>query len=236
MHTRSTTIIAAGVIVSFLGIVSVIAYGRSVERRSAGGSTVAAYTASSDIPAGTSGAEAARSMRRVSVPKTVRPSTAVSDPAQIDGRIAVRSIATGEVVTTTQFGTTATTPASGLEIPPGYNAVSVNLPSPQGVAHYAGPGDIVNVYVTLKADGDPKGPGAQTKLILSNVQVLSDQTPGAKAGPGGTGEVLLTLALQPKDAEKLIFAKETGSVWFGLVRPGDAPAATVGQSSATVLR
>jgi hypothetical protein len=49
------------------------------------------------------------------------------------------------------------------------------------------------------------------------------------------GESLLTLALTPDQAEKVIFAKENGALWFGLVRPGDAPATTGGRTAQNVL-
>ncbi|MGH2771713.1 MAG: hypothetical protein ACRDIU_01030, partial [Actinomycetota bacterium] len=41
----------------------------------------------------------------------------------------------------------------GLDVPPGTNAVSVNAPVPQAMAHYAGAEAMVNVYANYKGNG-----------------------------------------------------------------------------------
>lgn len=247
MQARSSTIIVAGILVSFLGIVTVIAYGRSVERRTQPGPAVEAFTATRDIVAGTKGEDAVTGMSKAKVARAARPDSAITDPKQIAGRIAVRPIARGEVITGTQFGTaygtSTSAPAAGLQIPTGFNAVTFNLPMPQGVAYYVQPGDLVNVYVTFKDAKDPRGQTQTiTKLLQPNVQVLSNQTAvraaqvrGISNASAGGGEVVLTLALRPSDVERLVFAKENGSMWFGLVHAGDPPAQTGGQTATTVL-
>lgn len=236
MPNRSTGIIAAGVIVALLGAFTVIAYARSVQRSSTAGPVVTAFAASSDIAAGTKGADARSRIRKTSVPKGILPRTAIADPGALTGRIAVRPITAGEVITSAQFGSGSNAaPASGLQIPPGKNALTMNLPVPQAAARFVQPGDLVNVYATFK---DAK-PQPTTRLLLSNVQVLANASAGQPSDParlGQSGDVLLTLALSPEDAERAIFAAQTGSVWIGLVRPGDGPATTSGQTSATVLR
>jgi pilus assembly protein CpaB len=237
MQTRSGTIIAAGVIVSFLGIIAVLVYGHGVEKRTKAGPSVTAYTASKEIPAGTKGEDAAGMIAKVAVPRSVVPSGAISSPAQLGGRTFVRAVAKGEVVTTAALGQGDVAPAGGLQVPPGYNAVSLELSVPQAVAEYVQAGDVVNVYATFKGDGGK----AETKLVLANVQVLANQTAsrsvarGLGSSPAG-GDTILTVALQPQDAEKALFAAQSGSVWFGLVHPGDAPARTNGVDATSVLR
>lgn len=233
-QTRSRTIVAAGVIVALLGAVIVFVYARSVTGRIGGEATVSAFVATRDIPAGTTWESAAAAMTRRSVPTSLQPSNAVESTSQMTGRTSVRAISKGEVVTTSQFGGTKSAPGAGLQIPPGHNAVTVSISPPQGVVHYVQQGDIVNIYVTLK-----QGDGSITKLLMSNVQVLANRPASAtQASEGvvsGGGEVILTLALTPDQAEKVIFSKENGSLWFGLVRPGDGPATTGGRNAQNVL-
>jgi len=146
----------------------------------------------------------------------------------------VRGIAKGELITTSEFGQYVTAPGAGLQIPPGHNAVTMSVAAPQGMANYAQPGDIVDVYVTLKQQTE-----TITKLLLSNVQVLSNHPAGMQSSQNGatsTGEVMLTLALTPDQAERVIFAKENGSLWFGLVRPGDKPTTTIGRTANNELQ
>jgi Flp pilus assembly protein CpaB len=172
-------------------------------------------------------------MTRRAVPTSLQPDNAVTSPAQMAGRTSVRGISKGEVVTTAQFGGVKSAPGAGLEIPPGHNAVTMSISPPQGVVHYVQKGDLVNIYVTMK-----QGEGTVTKLLLSNVQVLANQPASAQSTEGvvgGGGEVILTLALTPDQAERVIFSKENGSLWFGLVRPGDAPASTGGRNIQNVL-
>jgi pilus assembly protein CpaB len=233
LQMRSRTIVLAGIAVALVGAVMVFVYARTVTSKVGGEAAVAAFVAARDIPAGTKWESAAASVKRRMVPASLRPSTAVTDPNQLAGRTSVRAISKGEVVSTSHFGRSAAAPGSGLGIPPGHNAVTMNMPPPQGVAHYTQPGDLVNVYVTIKtADGS-----TTTKLLLSNVQVLANRPAGVQesSGVASSGEVLLTLALTPDQAERVIFAKENGSLWFGLVRPGDQPATTGGRTINNVL-
>jgi Flp pilus assembly protein CpaB len=233
-QTRSRTIVVAGVVVALLGAVMVFAYAKSVTGRIGGEATVSAFVATRDIPAGTTWESAKASMTQRSVPTTLKPASAVTSSTQMTGRTSVRGISKGEVVTTAQFGGVSSAPGAGLEIPPGHNAVTMSISPPQGVVHYVQKGDLVNIFVTLK-----QGDGALTKLLLSNVQVLANQpasTASSSEGVvGGGGEVILTLALTPDQAEKVIFSKENGSLYFGLVRPGDAPATTGGRTVQNVL-
>jgi len=166
------------------------------------------------------------------VPSGVRPSDAVSGPDALEGKKTVRAVSKGEVITASQFGVTERAEGVGLTVPPKHNAVSVNVGAPQAVARYVQSGDLVNVYASYKGNVQ-NGDKTITKLVLSNVQVLSNHTAGNTEGT--TGEVLLTLALSPSDSEKILFAKENGSLWFGLVSPGDKAASTDGRTFTNAL-
>lgn len=235
MRNRSTTIIAGGALVALLGAITVVAYGRAIESKASPGATATAFVASKDIPPGTKSSDAA--MIEKKVPASIKPATAIKSQEELSGRTSVREIAAGEIVTAQAFGQTTNPPAAGgLEIPPGRNAVSMNVGVPQGVAQYIQSGDIINIFWTFKGTADPKAP-VITELLLSNVQVLSNRIAQAPGTPAAiSADVLLTLALTPPDAERLIFARENGSLWFGLVHAGDAPAATTGQNQTTILR
>lgn len=240
MQRKSSMVIAAGLLVAAAGAGMVLAYAAHVRQGSGDGARVTAYAASSDISAGTKGVDVAKSVKKVQMPKALVPPSAVLMPDELGARVAVRPISAGEVITSTQFGamSSAQSQTALLQVPPGRNAVTVNVPLPMGVARYVQAGDLVNVFATFTEGRVPNQP-AVTKLLLSNVQVLSTTTPGtdgSRVGPPSTGEVLMTLSLTPADAEKVIFAKSTGQLWFGLVNPGDGAASTSGQNGATVIR
>lgn len=232
MQTRPRTIIVAGAATALLGLLLVFAYGRSVSGTSAEAAETTALVATADIAPGTPWQDARSSVEERTVTADARPVSAVDDPADLDGRRSVRAIQKGEVVTVSQFGLTEAAPAGGLEIPPGHNAVSVQLGVPQSVAGYVQPGDFVNIYTSFKGGQDAE-PGTITKLLLSNIQVLANRPAGAEENSGGQ---LLTLALIPPDAEKVVFAAENGSLWLGLVHAGDEPAVTGGRTPLTILQ
>lgn len=241
MNRKSNLTIFMGALVALVGAALVFAYGRSVEGASGPQALAGALVARTEVPAGMKWEDAVESFEKRKVPQNVRPSNAVSDERVLAGRTAVRSIAKGEIVTSAQFGSQAQAAAGGLEIPPGQNGVAVSMPLPQGGARYVQPGALINVYATFKGSAfGPEATAPTTKLILSNVQVLANRSfqPGAEkaAATGAGGEILLTLALSPDNAEKMIYAKENGALWFGLVRPGDAPANTSGRTPRTALR
>lgn len=232
MQTRSRAIITAGVVTALLGALLVFVYGRSVSSSAEGAPATQALVATDGIPPGTPWEEAKGKVDARPVPNDARPVSAVDDAESLNGRRSVRTVQKGEVITTAQFGLTEAAPAGGLDIPPGQNAVSVDLGVPQGVAGYVQPGDFVNIYTTF--DGGQEGDGETiTKLMLSNVQVLANRAAGAE--DRGSGGALLTLALTPHDAEKVVYAKQQGSLWLGLVHAGDPQAETPGVTRVNVL-
>lgn len=242
MNKRSSGVVVAGIVVALLGMVLVFTYAGRV-RAGAGvsGAAGTAYVATNDIPAGTRWEDMVGALKKKDVPADVRPATAVATTSQLNGKAAIRGIAKGEIVTTTQFNTSS---SGGLDIPAGKNAVTVNLTVPQAVARYIQPGADANVYVSYKGLPSVANPAEAnvTKLLLSNIKVLANQpmqAPTAEAADAAVAnqgnEVLLTLSLTPDEAEKLIFAKENGALHLGLVRPGDAPVTSAGRTFKTAL-
>jgi Flp pilus assembly protein CpaB len=101
-----------------------------------------------------------------------------------------------------------------VKIPNGKEALQLNLPAVQGLAGYTKVGDRVNVYGTFK-DKQPnaavKGPPL-AKLILSNVEVLSAVNNGAN--------VTYVFAVNPNEAEQVIYLASFEGMWLTLVRDG----------------
>jgi hypothetical protein len=126
--------------------------------------------------------------------------------------------ASAPTVTVKQAAETTPTPtATPVKIPTGKEALELQLPAVQGLAGYAKTGDRVNVYGTFK-DHQPNSPvkGAPlAKLILSNVEVLSAVNNGANA--------TYVLAVNPNEAEQLIYLSSFEGIWLTLARDG-APA------------
>ncbi|HEU5152798.1 MAG TPA: Flp pilus assembly protein CpaB [Iamia sp.] len=117
-------------------------------------------------------------------------------------------------------------------IPDGQEAVAVTVPFTAGVAGYVGPGDRVNVYASITPDtaGAPTSP--RTELLLGDVEVLdvsdeiaprraetiaSGDTPTTQAARDGAREITLLLAVDPAEAEQVVFATTNNQLWLTLV-------------------
>jgi pilus assembly protein CpaB len=142
-------------------------------------------------------------------------------------------VAAGEPLTESKLAPMEAGAGLGPTIPPGMRAVSVRVNDVISVAGYTVPGARVDVMVTLR-DGDE----SQTRVVLSNVQVLSSGTmidqEKAKEGQPVRSSVV-TLLVTPPDAEKLTLAQNAGGIMLALRNPMDvAPTDTNGARMAAL--
>lgn len=143
----------------------------------------------------------------------------------VQDKAASVEILPGEQIVETKFGSTEEGTATTLPIPEGKLAISVNLDDPSRVAGFLEPGNRVAVFM---AGNDDKGPF--TRLLLPNVQVLAlgatstQPAPAPAEGEEATAEAatplpqtLLTLAVSQKEAERVMYATQNGSLALGLL-------------------
>jgi pilus assembly protein CpaB len=131
---------------------------------------------------------------------------------------------------------------SGAGLPPtiteGMRALSVKVNEVIGVAGFVIPGTRVDVLVTVRRPGPDTG--SQSRVVLSNVQVLTagtryDQERATKDGKPIPTSVV-TLLLTPQDAETMTLASEEGRIMLALRNPLDtAPTKTEGARMAALL-
>jgi len=120
----------------------------------------------------------------------------------------------------------------------GMRAISVKVNEVIGVAGFVIPGTRVDVLVTIRTPD--KGNVSETRVVLSNVQVLTagtryDQERATKEGKPIPTSVV-TLLLTPEDAEKVTLASEEGRIMLALRNPLDtAPTKTNGTRMAALL-
>jgi Flp pilus assembly protein CpaB len=134
----------------------------------------------------------------------------------------------------------------GLGISPGHEAATFRVDGPPGVGGHIVRGDNIVVYATFSGvrvfksfkelvdnatNGNPNATAptqstealpALTVVLIPTVQVLDVENPVATAeGKTSEGQVTLTLDLLPEDAANLVYAAEQGSLYFGLLPPGE---------------
>ena len=158
----------------------------------------------------------------------------------VAGSVAVTAIAPGEQIVSSKFGATGTN--TGLTMPKGMLAISINLSDTARVAGFVEPGDNVAIFMN---GTDPKG--AYTRLLLPSVEVAAAGTTTTVAtttttDPNGAQtqeqlpKTLLTLAVTQAQAEKVLYAQSTGSLAFALLNTDSKIAPTAGVTEQTLFR
>jgi Flp pilus assembly protein RcpC/CpaB len=118
-------------------------------------------------------------------------------------------------------------------IPKGMEAVAVKLDRVAGLAGYAKPGDLLNLFATVKGGTKVRGlEPPYAKLILGRVPVL-DVTGVTPAGDAG--EPTYLLGVSAAAAERLIFFARFESLWATLVPPSGVPSGTAGRDYSNAL-
>jgi pilus assembly protein CpaB len=191
------------------------------------------FVAQEDIPAGMAADDAIGQglIARDEIPSRSVPSGAIGALSQIEGDIATVDIVEGEVIVGQRFGTTVAATEGRLQVPDGMQAVSVQVSVVPGVAGFIEPEDTVSVLATLDA-GDPEDEDApqetRTQYLLQNAVVLAigqRMVTGENAPRISRSDesYIFTLALEPEDIEKLVFANAQGALTFTLLPDDEQP-------------
>jgi len=184
------------------------------------------------------------------VPKTVVDANvgAVTSTDALKGKVAAVPIFPGQVIVSTQFSDTVQAPQTGLSIPKGMIAISVNLTDPDRVAGNIQNGSDVAIFVTGSLGTTATAAATQsTRLLLPKVTVLNVGSPQppttstttAQDGSTQTTEqlprTLLTLAVTQKEAQKVIFSSKSLDLTFGLLTANSAVTPSVVGTSLQTL-
>src|SRR6202011_3924195 len=160
-------------------------------------------------------------IRIIDWPANAVPADAFSDPNQVMGRGIVLPIIQNEPILPMKLASKEA--GSGLPpaIPPGLRAVSVRVNEVIGVAGYVLPGTRVDVVATVSPTGS--GNDMTSKVVLTNVQVLAAGTKierdTDKNKPMPVSVV--TLLVDPEEAERLTLASTEGKIQLALRNPLD---------------
>jgi pilus assembly protein CpaB len=203
-----------------LGLVAAILVKNTMSHRSApissNANSVAVVVAKQDIDPGKAMDKEDLTIARV--PAEIAPSHVFSDPAQLEGRVAIAPLSRGQTIMESLLAPTGT--GSGLQalIPPGMRAVTIEVNEFSGVGGMLEPGCRVDLVSTLN---DPKSHEQMAKTILQYVKILAighSTTPphpveGQPAPPPSNN---VTLLVSPKDAQILELACASGRPWLVL--------------------
>jgi pilus assembly protein CpaB len=240
-----------------LGTFSLVAYVRSAEDRALEGQELAdVYVVAAPIAAGTPAEGLAGSLRLEPVPVKLRAETAVADLSGVAGLVTGVDLVPGEQLTLARMVPPGNQPvrSDGVLVPPGMVEVTIELAPTQAVGGMVGAGDTVGVIVTFDSDeptgeapiitpegqvqvvSGPSTVAGTTHLFLHKVLITAKQVTGV-VGDDGTapsGSFLVTLAVSPADAERVVYGAEFGRLWLVAQGPDVPETGTRIQNRATV--
>ncbi|MEU5612613.1 Flp pilus assembly protein CpaB [Streptomyces sparsogenes] len=196
---------------AFAGVLSVI---RDVESKV--GPETTAYKLKADVPAYQ--ALDAGKFEKISMPERWLPSTAVTDLADVRGKIAVTPLRKGSLL---QADMIVERPA----LKAGQQEIAIMIDAATGVAGKINPGSRVNIYATFEGKGRNDEP--VSKLIVAGAEVidvgkLTALEPNQDDSRRLDRAVPITFALDTGDAQRVAYAESFAThVRLALVAPGD---------------
>ncbi|MFM7030403.1 MAG: Flp pilus assembly protein CpaB [Micrococcales bacterium] len=203
------------IVVAVLAGIAVYVYQSTADTRAlAGKQAVNVIVAKADLNVGVklSDAVAQGLVKYEAFPQGAVPSDALTSIDEtLANKMVSRAIGAGQLVLGSELADFAV-PNAQIQVPSGNIAVSVSMDDASRVASFVVPGSHVVVYWT-------KNDASESRVLLADANVLavgSTSTTNANANSTTTSS-LVTLALQPTDASRLILASKTGSLYFGLL-------------------
>jgi pilus assembly protein CpaB len=182
-------------------------------------------------------------------PVTIAPPSAMKDPREAIGKVVSVTLAAGEPLLPTKFGTSATgasftvfppsaQPAGGQPIPPGtpdYRAMSITVPDANAVGGAVQPGDFVDIMYIAVVDPVKFFQGQQdqnrvadslVKVVLQNVPILTKLAS------------VYTIRTDAQGAERITYLTSAGGQLQMLLRAGQdqRTAATTGATFADIYK
>lgn len=259
MSSRRTLILIAAVVVGAIAAYALYTYIGGIEdEANDNAERVRIYKIVQDIPKGTFGDEAFAQglIEEDVIAKEYRPATAITDPAQVDGLVAISDLPANQVVVSNQFVSQAASLSTFSSLLKNNEvAITISIDQVRGVAGLLVPGDFVNLLVTPAATlENPPAPGEgqgagdvftqPARYLFQKVQILAigqsrKLEPGetTATNPDGTpvtstSSGMLTFAL-PAEAARQIASVPAGSFYLTLVpkdyQPEPLPALDVEQ-------
>lgn len=235
--TRKPKALYAAVALALLGTLLIVSYARS-SKADAADDRVSVLVATAAIPAGTPATDLGDKVVVRQVAPGTRATGTASSLTELRGKVAETAVASGDQVRLADFVAAADLPRA--EAPDGTIEVGLSLEPARALAGDVRPGQTVAVIASFDASGETQ---AETHLILGDIVVTrvrtsearpSDDDDGTQLAPGGP--LLVTLAVSPADAERVVFAAEQGSLWLAGDTPEVGTAGTPVQQRSTVLR
>jgi pilus assembly protein CpaB len=165
-------------------------------------------------------------LRIVAWPANAVPASAFGSADQVVGRGLIQSVVENEPILPSKLAPKGAGAGLPPVIPAGMRALSVRVNDVVGVAGYVLPGTRVDVVATVNPT--QQQPDVTSKVILTNVLVLAAGTKIERDTEEGKPMAVsvVTLLVDPIEAERLTLASTEGKIQLALRNPLDQTAPT----------
>lgn len=230
MRTRIIALVIAAVL-AIVGGVVLVTYVRSADQRAAGDAElVDVLVVQQEVPAGTAAAQLALVTSVDQIPEAFRAEGALTSLDQLEelqGQVTSAALVPGEQVIAARLASPGDFVGGGgsIPVPEGLQEISLSLDAQRVLGGRLAAGEYVGVLVTV-----PEAQDSPAQTFLRYDQVLVTAVGGAFAEDGSaSGAVTVTLAVERDEAQAIVFAQETATLWLskqaeGLESTGGAPA------------
>lgn len=160
-------------------------------------------------------------LRVIDWPANAVPAGAFGGPNEVLGRGLILPVIQNEPILPNKLASKDAGAGLPPAIPPGLRAVSVRVNEVIGVAGYVLPGTHVDVVATVSPN--EKQEDMTSKVILTNVEVLAAGTKIERETEKGKpiAVTVVTLLVNPDEAERLTLAATQGKIQLALRNPLD---------------
>jgi pilus assembly protein CpaB len=184
-------------------------------------------------------------LRAIPWPAGAVPQGSFSNPEELVGRGLIMPVVQNEPFLSNKLASKEAGAGLPPVIAPGFRALSVRVNDVIGVAGYVLPGTRVDVVTTINPTQQPTD--VTSKVILTNVLVLASGTKIERDVEGNKpiAVTVVTLLVNPVEAERLTLASTEGKIQLALRNPMDQtapqtqgirPAALIGGGVAAPVR
>lgn len=214
MDRTGKRLIMLAVLLAVVGGLGVYRFLARMEKMSILEYTDEVVIAVKDIPARTTISQDMLKVERL--PVGTRHPKAATQIKQVAGQTATQPIVAGEQVIMTRVFSSAQVSGLSFQLATGYRAVSIGMNQRISVGNQVRPGDYVDVVVSYELPTTARE--SHTDIMLQNIQVLAVGTEMKSGANGPAGAETITLAVEPEQAERLVWAEDYGKIRL-ILRP-----------------
>lgn len=174
------------------------------------------YVAKTEIASGTSYQEILNSSQLIvkQLPADSIPADALVPGVKLDAALKTRGPLSAGQILFSSFFTTDIKPNIGLSIPKGMLAVTISVDDVSRVGNFVMPGSKVAIFATQGASSG----NLITKVLLPEALVIAigNQTASSASSNNLVASPMVTVALSPIDAQRLILASKSAQLTLAL--------------------